>query len=309
MHVMGNVFLWLSVVLILAAVTLSTMVLDVRSKWLGEVEKRQQALVQSREQLREAELKVRGLEEDLQRRMHLWGDVWVANNSRYMPNGSLELGAGSSAGLGLKAQGEGRPQPAVYVFGQDAAGDTQYLGEFQLDQLLTDRASARPARQITPEEIQRWPTGQYRVRENLPGGWRSAFAELEAQRLITLAKLRTQEAELETLSNQIRLSQAALDQRLAELNGDANAPAGADQEVQDGLVETVRQFEATRNRLQREVSVLRRELDRKYVHLRQTLAANEAAANRLRESAADVGSKQQVQALPDRKPAVANQDF
>jgi hypothetical protein len=287
MHVMGNVFLWLSVVLILVAITFSTMVLDVRSKWLAEVEKRQQALVQSGEELRATALRVRNLEEDLQRRVQLWGDVWTAENSRPMPgdDGRIEIGAGSAAGLGRKAEAQGREPPAVYVFSEGPDGASEYLGEFRLTDVQTDRSAARLTRRPYPQEMQAWPQGTFRVRENLPGDWRSTYADLEAQQVIAETKLRTQLLELETLNNQIRVSQASLDRRLAELNGDAEAPEGASQEVLDGLVETLRKFENERDQVLANVQRLRRQLDREYVRLRRILAGNRETVERMYEEA------------------------
>lgn len=294
MHVLGNVFLWLSVVLILVAITFSTMVLDVRSRWLSEIEQRQEALARSGEELRTTAVRVRTLEEELQRRIQLWGDVWTAENSRPMPgdDGRIEIGAGTSAGLGQKADQQGRDLPAVYVFSEGPDGASQYLGEFRLTEVLGDRAAARLTRRPYPQEMQSWPQGTFRIRENLPGDWRSAFADLESQQLIAETKLRTQALELETLNNQIRVSQAALDRRLAELNGDAEAPEGATQEVLDGLVETLRKFNTERDLVLAEVHRLRRQLDREYVRLRRILAGNREAAERVYERAGSIPDQQ-----------------
>ena len=69
-------------------------------------------------------------------------------------------------------------------------------------------------------------------------------------------------------------SQELLDQRLAELNGDADAAAGASQQVLDGLVETLRKLENERNLVLDEVHSLRVKLVNDYEDLEGLVAGN-----------------------------------
>lgn len=285
MHVLGKVLLGFAVVLIIVAVFLTTMTLDVRSKWLDQVEKKQDQLAQSEVSLREAELKFQALEEELDRLAHLWGDAWDAPRSAPQPNGNgvIELGVGESAGLGAKAKAQGKPLPAVHVFAKGPQG-SQYLGEFNIIDLRADRTAAKLTREPHQGEVATWPAGEYRVWEVIPPGDLTAISEIESQLFTSKSMLRFQQEELAILQKQIQASQESLDQRLAELNGDAAAPNGASQEVLDGLVQTLRNYEAKRDNLLGEVDQLRRKMDSEYVELQRVIAANKAKVQEMSQA-------------------------
>lgn len=276
MHILGKVLLGLIlVVLIPASILLTTMALDVRSKWQAQIEQRQDRLAQTQSRLTEARVRVSDLESELQRRTYAWGEVWDAPNSEPLPGSpGVQLGVGTSRGLGRNIQAG--KQPRVYVFA-DGGEASAYIGEFELVQVDTDRAAAQLPRPPFPGEMQSWPRGNYRVRDTIPANWLSTVAQLESQIVVTSSKLGMQREQERVVTRQLANSQAVLDQRLAELNGDANAPEGASQELLDGLVETLRKLENDRNATLKDVHALRVKLVEDYTELEQLIASNRSS--------------------------------
>jgi hypothetical protein len=83
------------------------------------------------------------------------------------------------------------------------------------------------------------------------------------------------------MDEQLAKSQSILDQRIAELSGDPDPPQGADQDVIDGLVETIRREEVARNADLNELYDLRRQYLRKTNRLVALIAENRAAVAEL----------------------------
>lgn len=294
MHILGKVLLGLiAVLLIPAAIILTTMSLDVRSKWQAAVEQRQEKLATTAAQLTEARVKVSELEGALQRETFDWGDVWAAPQSQPLSAGNdIQLGVGRSSGLGRNVS-PGKT-PRVYVFSENGE-QSRYIGEFELVQIDADRSVAQLIRQPFPGEFQSWPRGMYHVRDTLPPNWLSTVADIEAQITVGRSKYSMQQEQDRILTGQLQASTETLEQRLAELNGDTDAPPGASQQVVDGLVETLRKLENERNSVLSEVHDLRKKLVHDYLNLESILAKN-------RESV----DKRQVN-VPAPKPAVAAQ--
>jgi hypothetical protein len=275
MHILGKVLLWLCVLLLVpAAIWLSTKTLDVRHRWLSEVKSRQEKVEQQAQQLADARRRVTELENARQRLVHAWGDVWSAPNSRIQPGGTgaLELGVGASSNLPQKTN-DGR-EPTVYVFAE-APGQSQFLGQFSIADIQPTRAIARLNRRPYSQETDNWPAqGVYHVRSTLPENWLMTTANLQAQQAISDARVVDQRVQLENLAQQIKSSQATLDQRLAELNGNPDASADAREDVQDGLVKTVQKAEAARDSMLAEVDQFRRKMITTYNTLITTLQGN-----------------------------------
>lgn len=273
MHILGKVLLGIMVTLLVpGAVVLTTMTLDIRSKWQAEVQKRQETLANSEEQLSIARARVNELQGELQEQTFNWGQVWAAPQSQPLPGGNgMQLGVGRSTGLGRNAQ-PGK-DPRVYAFA--GTGDQSvYIGELELVQIDADRSAGQLLRPPYPGEVQSWPGGMYHVRDTLPSNWLATVADLEAQTTIANSKLGLQKEQEALIISQMAASQELLDQRLAELNGDADAAAGASQQVLDGLVETLRKLENERNQVLDEVHQLRVKLVNDYEALEGLVASN-----------------------------------
>lgn len=272
MHVLGKVLLWLCVVLLIpASLVLTTMVLDVRHRWLKDVADRQARIEQGLQQIQETQQRVRALEEQRQALVQDWGDVWNAPNSQVQPGtaGAIELGVGASSNLPQRGP-EGKIDPAVYVFAE-TPGSSQYLGEFTVTDIRPSQAVARLTRTPYPKETESWPRGTFHVRSTLPANWLAMIADLQGQQVIADSILVDQRLELEIRNQLIKSSQATLDQRMSELNGNPQANPEAGDEVKDGLVESLRKYSTARDLQLAEVDRLRRKMVEEYNTLQHTL--------------------------------------
>lgn len=293
MNLSGKICLGvIAVLLVPAAIMLTTMSLDIRGKWQAEIAKRQESLVASAAELAEAHVAVNELEGTLHRQTYAWGDVWDAPRSEPLSDTEIQIGVGRSRGLGRNVQDGVNPK--VFVF-SEAGDSSQYLGEFELTEIDTDRAAGQMIRPAYPGEVQSWAPGQYHVRDTLPPNWLVSVAELESQLILIGSKLALQQEEDRIQDKLMVASQSTLDQRLAELNGDADAADGASQQVLDGLVETLRNLENERNLVLDEVHDLRIKLVKDYLALQKTLKENSGTVE-----------ERQVNAS-ERKPAIVGQ--
>ncbi|MCA8993052.1 MAG: hypothetical protein KDA88_13770 [Planctomycetaceae bacterium] len=289
MHILGKVLLWFSIPLVITAVVFTTMLLDIRSNWKAKLDTSLQAAQQSADTLRVEKAKTAALTEELINARHSWGDAWTAANGNRSQgeNGAIEIGVGSGKGLGQKAQALGKPLPNVFLFAHTSPEEAQFLGEFKLSELRIDSATCQITRTLYPGEEEGWEQlrGVYHVRDTIPFGWISAISELDGQILIAQRHLEVQREQLKTLNEEVIESEESLAQRKAELNGDPDAPQGAEQEVVDGLVETVRRLETERNAVLANVDVLRHDLNDKYVLLRETMDANTSMTKKIADAA------------------------
>lgn len=273
MHNIGTALLVICILAALVGTYESTLLLDIRHKWLTEIEQRQKKIADGAVQIADARRRVRDLEEQRQRLTHAWGDVWQAPNARPQPGGAgvIDLDAGSNAGFPQK-QGE-NPPPSVYLFA-DNSGQTNFIGEFAVTASRGDASVVQLTRPPYPQEVAKWPQGGYHARNQLPQDWLTMMAGLQAEQIVAESNLQAQMLQLQILNNQIKASQEALDQRLAELNGNPNAPPGASEDVMIGLVATIRKSEVERNTVLANVDRLRRELVATYDSMRYTLDQN-----------------------------------
>jgi len=271
MHLLGKVLLWLCVVLLIPTLLLTTMTLDVRHRWLKDVTDRQERVEQGLQQIADTQQRIRNLEEQRQALIQSWGDVWTAPNSGPQAGtpGGIELGVGASSGLPQRGQ-DGKIDPSVFVFAESPTG-TQYLGEFTVSDIRPSQAIARLARSPYPQEAESWPRGVYHIRGTLPANWLATIADLQGQQVIADSILVDQQLELNVRQDLIKSSQATLAQRMAELNGNPEADPAADDEVRDGLVESLRKYESARNQQLADVGRLRHQMFADYSTLQHTL--------------------------------------
>lgn len=263
-------------------VVFTTKLLAIQNKWLTDLESKQAKLVQSADQLAKARTAVNQAEAELVSLTHEWGEIFPGANSGPVGPGVVQIGV---VGPGAKEQAQGKALPFVYPFlvGQD--GST-FLGEFKIEQVQQDSIVARLTRDLMPNEMQKWAQGLYRTRNNLPASWKAILTSLNSDYIITQDLLRAQRLQLQTLTGQIQDSQQVLDRRMSELSGNAAPPEGASQQVIDGLVQTLRSLDEERNQSLGEVDRLRKQLDKAYVDLEQTLEANKQKAEQLKSSSA-----------------------
>lgn len=308
MHILGKVCLWLCVLLLIPlAIVSSTMLLTIRNHWLTEIEKERTQLESTKQRAELARVKVAALDEDFQRLTRSWGDVW-SGEGRPLAGapGTLDLGIGANTGLPAPPANPGETRPVIYVYADSADGQSStYLGTFGIQAGTGDRIGVTLTRAAYPGEVESWPTGPMHVRRSLPANWLSVPVELHGQILMATTELATINEHLRSVMGQIVASNSILAQRMAELNGDASAVTGANQEIKDGLVETIRKFDTERNGLQSVTDQMRRELDSDYVKLRSVLDASARRVKQLEGASQGALPAPQPQAGLPRLPATA----
>lgn len=285
MSTLGKIFGSLLLVSLFVAFWLSGTMLAGRKEWLDKIDAKQKqlaALESGPESVASVRRQFEVARNELDWEVDNWGQAWQAPNSGASPvgDGSIELGVGANAGLG-RGQQDPAKLPVVYVLGPDAQGKQTYLGDFKLMEVRQDTAGGKLTRVPFQGEVQSWPRGELRVREEIPGNFRNQMAELRTLALIAEQHVRQENDQLKIQEQHIAASQVAVDKRMAELNGNPEAPEKAGEDVKDGLVQTLRREETARNTLAKEVDALRRLLSDKHLLLTKILEGNNNSVKKL----------------------------
>jgi hypothetical protein len=280
MNVWGKVFLGLTIVLAAADAYLAALLLGHRAHWQQQIEQAQTDYEQTHQSLLTARDRVQALQLEVNRIQDTWGQYWTVPQGRPLNAqvGSFVIDGG--AALGLPQPPASGPAPIVYLFSEEADGTSRFLGGFRLSDVQAEQAAGQiPHQPPMPPEIagiQQYAGTPIRVREAVPSAWRSALGDFYAQYAVAEQNLSFQANQLQIQTGELAKSQAILDQRLAELNGDPQPPEGASQEVIDGLVLTIRKEETDRNAALQVLDGLRHDYARKTNALNDQVAGNKA---------------------------------
>jgi hypothetical protein len=274
---LGKVFAFFLVpVGAICALYFATGLLNVRNQYLTKYTQLAETHKKNEEALRKAEELVNRLDREVNLVMNSWGQEWTAPNSTPQPGAEpmIDLGVGTTQGLAAQPMGGAKPVPAVHLFATDEAGKSTYVGTFDVIDPRADRAGVKLVRPAFPGEAEKWPTGNYRVRDLVPPAHSSNFEQLRTSQIVMNQKLSNEEDLIRIKDLELATSQKLLDRRLAELNGNAGAPAEASEEVKDGLVKTLAKSEGERDGEQAVVDLLRRDLSNKFASLEGLLKKN-----------------------------------
>jgi hypothetical protein len=283
MHILGKVFLGLAILFGLIDAVLASMLLANRTHWQKRIEdKKKQYTETVHPQLLAKQQQHLALQQELGRLQTTWGQSWSAPGQVLnAQNAAIAVGAGTAAGLPDVSVG---PAKNMFLFVEDPQGTSRYVGEFRLLQSQADQSGFALARNYQyPDEGAGWqlPAGAWRIRQLVPSSWPQSFTELDTQYSLAMQGLDHQQNLLRIQTEQLAASQAVLDQRLAELNGDPQPPEGASQDVIDGVVLTIRNEETLRNADLQLLDALRHDYKRKVDTLNKLLAANQTAVDQL----------------------------
>jgi hypothetical protein len=248
-----------------------------RDALLAQVVKLKADRDKNNEALRSARVNARTVEGEINRQQENWGQEWEAPNSTPLPqSATIQLGIGTNVGLGAREQATKAPPPVVHIFAENPDGTSRYLGEFQVEAPNANQTLATLTRPPYDGEVQSWAPGTYRVRQFVPSAARTALIDLQTQQVIADQQVIDETAKLTIQDKHIADSTAALNRRLAELNGDPDAPAKASDDVKNGYVESLRLLEVERNTIAGDVDKLRRSLSNTYAELKSVLKQNES---------------------------------
>ncbi len=299
MNTLGKILMGLLLACLLFATYLTTGALKARSTWLKKIGDKTTQIEQAQKDLASN----KKLFEDARNLVHwendTWGRAWQAPNSGPSPtgDGSVEFGIGSNAGL-AKGQTDPAKLPIVYLFATEAGSPPKYIGDIQLTEVRQDSAGGKLTRPPYADEIQGWPSGEYRIREQVPHDYLDTIDDLRTQLILADQTVAHEQAMLKIQNEHVTASQAALDQRLSELNGKPDAAEKAGLDVKEGLVQTLRREESSRNTLVGEVDQLRRELSDKHLLLTNILAEN---LNQVQSVSAAPGKKASTKRVAAQK--------
>lgn len=282
MHVLGKFFLGLAIVLAAADTYLVMVLYAHREKWHSGIEAKRKQLAEVEVQSQETRKRWLDLRTALDRFQANWGNQWTVaqgNSVLNARNGSLAIAAGPQTFADWPVPQANKPLPLLYVFSIAEDGTSQYLGEFQMSDVQAAQSGGsltqQPPLPTSVAALQQYQGQPLRVRETIPAGWRGPFDSYFARQIVVAQRLDFQQKQLETQTAQLAKSQAILTQRLAELNGDPQPPAGASPQVVNGLVVTIRDEETGRNADLQTLDALRHDLARKVVLLNQVVAENQ----------------------------------
>jgi hypothetical protein len=271
MHVLGKVLLGFVVVGAIAAIVLTTMTLDVRTYWEQQAADARTAFEEIDRDLQIKQAAHRDQQDTLDRIKESWGNVFMAPNSRPTnpANGAVSIGVGTQQGLGDKA-GSRADAPLVHLFNV-SPDSSQYLGAFKIQTAQPGSTEAVLSRNPFPDE--NFPGGTWRVRELIPFDYGTRLLDVYTKQIEADARLQRMEFDVTRLQGQLAASQALLQERVYQLEGDPNLPEG--NPVQKaGYVQAIRDALTERDTLMARLHALRVERLLKLESLQQLTAEN-----------------------------------
>jgi len=280
MHVLGKVLMFFVVVGGVGAVILTAGVLGARNHWMKQVEEADKQYITVAADLTTQQTALRDANEAVDRAKNLWGNVWTAPNSgpTNAAQGTVQIGVGRNDGLAAAELAAQQPLPIVYAFIVDANGASNYVGEFQLEQVADNSATAKLTR--VPFEGETFPSGTWRIRERIDFGYANSFKEMDAERVRNLATLTRDQYDITRHTEQRDNSNVILEERRKELEGNPDLADGSD--VQKfGLVDALRKHVAARDALQERLDYLRRRIDFTRDRVEESLESNEQRVKQL----------------------------
>lgn len=295
MNVLGKVFAFFLVPVSAAfALYLTARLFDTRSQYLKKYDDLVQIHEKNVNQLASLDREVSRLDREIGLVQNAWGQEFVAPNSTVQQGAEpmVDLGIGTTGGLGTQPQGGAKPLPTIYTFVVDASGNSKYIGDFDIIDPRADRTGAKLTHPPIPGETDGWQAGTMRVRDMIPIAHRGETYNLRTQQIFLDQQLQTEKALIGLKDVEIVESQKLLDRRMKELAGNPDAPAEASEDVRDGLVKTLEKEEAARNSLQVVVDRLRRELSDKFASLESVLFKNAEIVTQMEKERGVTGGSQ-----------------
>lgn len=266
----------------IVAVILMSDVIKARRNRMEAVETKLEKLEGLDQQVLDNQRIVDNLEAELLINRKEWGRVWPNAGQAVVVNpddGVVQLGIGANAGLGAAAR-NGGALPNLHLFGIDG-GETRYIGEFQATAVDAADTVAKLERLPYDGEADKWITAGYRIRDAIPNSFNALEASLITERNIAAQNYLEEQKREERAQGQLAASQAVLQSRMNELNGDNAADPASDELLAKGLVKTIRDRTAERDSLNASVDRLRRVYSDKFEQLKDRLARVRNLASQL----------------------------
>lgn len=282
MHTLGKVFAWITVLLALGGVFVTTKVLARRNAAIAQLEKNRADYEASIAPLEEARVNLRRAQEAYTQAIHGWTPLIGANVQVGPGNpGEVALNLGQAAGI--------QAGQRIHVFVPNAQGQSMYLGPFIVQTVqggFTTAAADFPLRDADRSNWQNYvgQTQAGRVYGSVPSAGPETVLHLQQ---LLVRKTELLEAELALLAvrqKAVEIANEHLNYRNNELHGDPALQPERDslpQFVVDGLVKAIEDADESRNRTLAEVDKLRHLIKASYDQIIQLEAANRALVETL----------------------------
>ncbi len=268
MHKSGVVFVWLIAVTAVAAVLLTSKMLDVRGSWLKTVENNAEKIQKNEAEIETKEAQNKTLRGDLTRLMLGWDRFWDANVT-VAKTGEIQVNIGGNQGLGSAPQGDNpAAQPIIFAFqpDQSKSNGVSYVGAFRVSALEANGAQLIPIAPPQPGEVATWKNGGWRLRALVPPNYISILRTLRDDLVEREQQIKRKQDRIQDLNRLLAAAKERLDARVSELIGSENAPQeqALPIELRVGLVAGLEEEEQMRNQEFQETDKLRRDLLKVY---------------------------------------------
>lgn len=284
MHTSGKVFLWLSVLLALAGLTLLAKTHQVRDSYMKKVVAQNKILAQNEIDLADVKLKLREANNTYANLMLGWDRTWYNRQVTIVSaqDGKIEAEVGLDHGIRpVEDAGNLEKLQVVYCFQPDGDGFS-YVGDFRVTAALNNRCGLQANWRVRPSEVANWKPGAWRIRSVVPAQYVVRFHTLEMQITQTDELLDSKIRDLADQEKLLVLTGEQLTRRLAELNGFPGVDGqNRDREYVAGLLTALKEAEEQRNSLLIEVSSLEHELKRTRDNFNRLINENLRLANSL----------------------------
>ena len=285
MHTLGKVFLGVTAVLAIAAVLLTSKLINIRNSWMAKVEANATRIEGFDGQIEQKRKELASLRDQLTRQRLAWDKLDVSPAARPEPNGQVTVQVGPAQGFGVVAADQAKP--IVHAFAMNGA-ESIYIGPFQVTAGQQSQSMLTPLFQVEPTEPANWPTTNWHLWQQVPSDAPTRLVDLKG---LIARKTENRDSRQATLALQTRAVQEAEEQlqsHVRELFGNDQAPQlERAPELRQGLVAALADAERGRNEKLAELDRLRHRVDENYRRLTDVVAAN----------------RQLVQGLPQPEPA------
>ncbi len=266
MHKLGVGFVWLVAILAIAAVMLTSKMLDVRGSWLKTVEKNKEQIQKNEAEIKSKEAENKDLRTELTRLMLGWDRYWDANVTvTNQQTGEIQVNIGGNQGLGSAQNGDDTvAQPVIFAFQPDPANPKKniYVGAFRVNALEANGAQLILVAPPQPGEVATWKNGSWRLRALVPPQFVSTLRTLRDGLVEREQQLKRKQDRIQDLNRLMASAKERLDARVNELIGSDDAPQDEvlPIELRKGLVEGLEEEEQIRNQEFQLTDRLRRDL-------------------------------------------------
>lgn len=265
MHKLGVGFVWLVAILAIAAVMLTSKMLDVRGSWLKTVEKNKEQIQKNEAEIKSKEAENKDLRNELAQLMLGWDRYWDANVTVDPQSGAIQVNIGGNQGLGSAQNGDDTvAQPVIFAFQPDPSNPNKkiYVGSFRVNALEANRAQLVPVTPPQSGEVATWKSGPWRLRALVPPQFVSTLRTLRDGLVEREQQMNRKQDRIQDLNRLMASAKERLDARVNELIGSDDAPQDEvlPIELRKGLVAGLEEEEQIRNQEFQLTDRLRRDL-------------------------------------------------